>query len=649
MFALSDLSWHLGILISFVGWGLLLARVVAKDEAVGLGLKVGWGVAVFLGVGGVLLAVHVAYRGVVIAVLIVGQLAVVYDLVRRRREYLTGALSALRLARERPVMALMVALVAVIVLGRMTTAPFILSATFRTDDDAVAYLYYPKQMVEMGASVEPFSHRHATALNGQSFLQAAAVTVLPIQRAFGVDSGLFVAVAVLVLSSISNRRWLERSPLELLPELGLALLPSNGLYENTRLGAPLNLTSHFTGIALLLTVYASLRRAETLPIGWRPLLTVALPTAATFTLRPMYAPMLAILLAASYALPLLRLRSGEPYRRRAAAFFGIGVFTIALLIPWCVAAYRSDGTPLFPLFQGYVTAVPRRVHEWRYDAQQAVWALNNDLWVRTALILALAGLCIRARQHAALRTALIVGALGSVVVLVRMLPGDWNPHTTRYLAPVFAAMAFALAAEAMALLSKDAPITGERLAPPVVAAFGLLLNLHETRDVIGQIVTEGANALHDAHDKTAAFMDRRAKYDRMQAMTVPGAGILVAAVDGYLFDSARNPIYTVDHVALEAPPPGFPSNQPADVAAAYFLQHGVRYVAVGSEKADPIDLRVWGVRFGKGDSSNATLWPQADWADAIVPGIKELDTLTAGAKPVFSDSDYVIVDLNALR
>jgi len=650
MFALSDLSWHLAILVSFLGWGLLFARWIAKDEDTHLGLKVGWGVSVVVAIGGVLLAARLAYGGVLIALLGVGQLALIHDVVHRRRAYLERASSLVKLVRARPVMALMVALLAFIVLGRLFVAPYVVSATYRTDDDCIAYLFYPKQMVESGASIQPFSHRHATTLNGQSFLQALAVAVLPIQHLFGVDCGLFVAISVLVLSSVAGGRWLERSPLELLPEIGLALFPANGLYENDRHGAPLNSTSHFTGIALLLTVYVAVRRARDAP-GWRSTLGVALPTIATFTLRPMYGPMLAVLLAAAYGLPLLRLRSDVPLRRRAQDLAELVGFSFALLVPWCIAEWESDRTPLFPLFQGWVAVLPHRVHKLYYDVDQLVMGVNNEIWNRTLLILGLAGLCIRERRYATLRVALVVGALVSWVVLVRTLPGNWNPHTARYLAPCFAAMAFAFAAEAMADVSAvvEGPVSFASFAPPVLAAIGLLLNLHESRDVIGQMATNGATALHEWRENKVALTlsERKEKYARMQSATAPGEGILVGTIDGYLFDFKRNPIYTVDHLGMQAPPPGFPSDQPVSVATEYLLEHGVRYLVVGAEKPDPIDLHRWGPRYLKGDSSDPTLWPQADWADFVVPGIKELDTLTGGCKRVYSDGEFVVVDLGA--
>jgi hypothetical protein len=213
-------------------------------------------------------------------------------------------------------------------------------------------------------------------------------------------------------------------------------------------------------------------------------------------------------------------------------------------------------------------------------------------------------------------------------------------------------MAFALGAESMSLLPKagEAEATSfHRFLPAAVAAVAILLNLHETHDPIAGLVTEGADGLHEAKTKAEEFATRQEKYARMQETTVPGQGILVAAIDGYLFNFKRNPVYTVDQAALEAPPPGFPVNTTPEKAARYFLDHGVRYVAIGSEKCDPIDLKVWEPRIGTSDPSKPDIWPQADWAPFIAGGLKELDALAAKATPVFSDSDFVIVDLATIH
>jgi hypothetical protein len=650
--ALLDFGWYLGMFVSFVGWGVLFARYAAKDEDVDLGLKVGWGVAVFLALGGLLLATRIAYGPVLIGLVVAGQLAVAHDLVRRRRHYAAYLSSALRLARERPAAAAMVVVVLSIALGRMATVPFVISRTFASDDDSVAYLFYPKQILEAGRTVQPFSIRHALSLNGQAFLQAPAAAVVGIHHAFGLDSGLFVLVSVLVLSGISNRRWLERSPLEMLPELGLSLFPLNGLFENDRLGAPLNLTSHLTGIALLLTLYRTLRRSTTVPADWRSWLTVALPSAAIFTLRPMYVLMVVILLGASYGLPLFRWRSPVPLRSRATAVAAIALFTVILLLPWFITAYRSDGTPFYPVIQGNVTEMPHRIHRWNYDVRQMVGALYTDLWTRTIFIFAFAGLCIPQRQHATLRAAVVVAAFATWVVLIRTLPGNWHQYTARYLAPTFATMAYALAAEAMSLLPKAgeaASFSFDRFVPAGVAGLAIFMNLHASQEPIMGLVTEGADGLHDAETRAADFRKREEKYARMQETTVPGQGILVAAVDGYLFNFERNPVYTIDLAALAAPAPGFPFNTTPENAARYLLDHGVRYVALAADRCNPIDPAVWEPRVGSSDPSNPDIWAQADWSPFIAGGLKELDALAARAKRVFSQPDFVIVDLDTLR
>src|SRR6185312_10478453 len=172
------------------------------------------------------------------------------DLWRRRAGFRPALRSTFRDVAENPATAIMALVVAGAALLVLVASAFEPTSTFRTDDDTVAYLSFPREMVLTGGSVQPFSYRHAYSLNGQSFLLALLLPHLHVEELFVLDRGIFLVITLIMVTGLSERPLLQRAPYALLPELVLALLP------NTRV----NTTSMLTGTVALLTLYSALRR-----------------------------------------------------------------------------------------------------------------------------------------------------------------------------------------------------------------------------------------------------------------------------------------------------------------------------------------------------------------------------------------------------
>ncbi len=631
------LAWYLGLLISFVGWGTIFARYVVGEEDADVGLRAGWGIASLLTIGGVLLVFSIATAPVLVALVVVGLVAAAHALWRRRRDWGSRAKALVRSIAKHPAAAAMVALIVAISVCRLAAMSFRTSDTFRTDDDSVAYAFFPKEIAESGTTFQPFSHRHAQSMNGQSFLQALAVPVVRIRHVYGLDAGLFVLVAILLVAGISKKPWLERSPLAMLPELSLALLP----------GSRINLNSQFTGIVVFLTLYRTLARPGAASNDRRNAFVVAACVLAAFVLRPMNPPALVVIVAVAYGIPLLRRNDPEPFRKKAGAILMVGAFSLLLLLPWFITSYRSHGTPLFPVLDGNITHLPPRVRPHSYLAKELFWALFDDTGLSTLLCFVLAGLCLRAPSTRHARTALVLGCLAAWVIFVLVFPGGWREQVPRLLFPTFAAMAFAIAGESMALLggSDEQAIRLGRLIPAALVTIALVLNLHERRDALIKEFQEDVDLLANAKTETEEFDARWHRYTEMQEKTDPGAGIMVLAVDGYLFDAKRNRIYTPDHPGLAGPKPGWPTQDSDDDAIRYFLANGVRYVVLSSERPDPFNLRTWISRVGTSHPDDPNVWVQADWAPFIVPALEQMDRIATLRKQVFKDEGFVIVDL----
>jgi hypothetical protein len=654
MIILEAFVWQVALIVSFAGWGALCATYVARDERADLGLRLGWGVACVLAIGAWLLAARLARAPVLAGLVAAGLGAALWDLWRRRSRVWPGLRGFVESALAHPATAALAAFVVLLATLRLTAAPFQPGESFHRDDDAVGYMFYPREILQTGSTVQPFSQHHSHSLNGQAFLQALLVLGVREEFAYGLDAGVFLIIALILLVGASSRPWLQRSPIELLPELGFVLLPA----------VRVNLASVLTGVVGMFTLYRTLVRADGTPSN-RTAALAALVAAGTLTLRPFYLPALGLMLAFAYLAPLARGAAGRFDRERAARGHGAGhgqgrghmiealvavaVF-FAALVPWLVVAWRSDATPFFPLIQGNVLRItPREHHTW-FDLKVLSRALLDDSGYRTLLVFVLAGLCLGDATPRRARTGLVLGAFATLTILVYLGQGVIRIDFPRYFLPTFGAIVLAVSAESMALLAerRQGGLELRTLGPGLLVVLATVMNLHESREAIGAAFEDGVEVLRWVGRETLAFEGKDAIYGRMQASAEPGAGILSATPEGYLFDFRRNHVYALDRPGLAAPAPGFPIHGSDEDYVRFLRAHGVRYLAMSAEKMDPYDMALWMARTQmKVDTTDPGRWIQSDWAPIITTVMNAIDRVAGSHKVVYREGGYSLVDLGA--
>jgi hypothetical protein len=641
MTVLRVLSWELALLVSFAGWGSLCARYFIRDNRPDAGLRLGWGVAIVLPLGGCLVALHLAKMPALVAIVLAGGVAALHE-VWLGRSALPGAIR--RFARdvaEHPGAAVLAAVIVGIVLVRLAASPFERSDTFDTDDDAVAYLFYPKEMIQSGASVQPFSDRHPLSLNGQSFLQALLLPAARIEWAYGLDAGVFVAIVVALLVGASSRPWLRRAPVAMLPELVFVTIPD----------VRTNLASTMTGVAALLTVYRSMQWFGSAYAGRRRAVVLGLCIAAATTFRTFYVPALAVILAVTYGIGLLGC-CRETRRDRLAEGVVVCATAFVAILPWMIVNYRSDATPLYPLMRGTVRALHPRIHDPLYDLQVIERTLVGDAGFGATILIVLASLGLPEGSWRRPRTGVVFGAFAAVAALAVFRQGMIREDVERYCVPMILAAVLVSGLEALQPLSSastGAP-TVRQLASMALATFAFAIHMHDTRGAIGSQYEEAIDAMLGA-DRSADELDERdARYRAMQAAMAPGAGVLSVTDEGYLFDFGRNHVMTLDHPGLASPAPGFPVGGGDDEYARFLKRNGVRYVAFAPGEADPYSIDIWEQRAAEAnDYGDPSRWMQSDWAPVLVSVLREMTALTTKYAPVYSEGGYLVVDLNTPR
>jgi uncharacterized membrane protein len=633
------IAWSLGLIASLAGWGSLVARFLDEEEPSRWGLRLGWGTAAVLLLGGPLLALHLAFGKVLTVMVGVGWALLALDLWRRRAGFRAALGATVRGVVENPATAIVALLVfgaAALVLAASAFEP---TSTFRTDDDTVAYLAFPREIFMTGGSVQPFSLRHAYALNGQSFLQALLLPRLHVEELFVMDRGIFLVIALILVIGLSERPLLQRAPYALLPALVLVLLP------NTRV----NIASMLTGTVALLTLYSAMLRHKR-GGSLRQAVGVGLAAFMAITLRPAYGPPVALALLAGYVPPLWKDRAR--WRTPLSEALVVGATTIACLVPWMIVAYRSDATPMFPLMQGTIRKLAMGGRGGFFFVPRIVWsALMVDDAFRAPLVLALGGLCLQDPGERPILRAWVLSPFLALAALLFFDPRTIQVNALRYTLPVVLAAVLVVGARAMTILEELGPGSAKRdVVGAAIAVFGLLLHLHVAREATSREFADAVNTLRKLEDSPPVLGAQSASYRELQFRTDPGSTILSMTMRPYLFDFSYNRVVLLDYPGLAGPRPGFPVDGTDDAYVKYLRDNGIRYLAISNERPDPYDLGIWRPRAKDVKSrTDPESWDQAAWAPVFVGVVEAMERLSAHYTVVFRDPTLALFDLTKPR
>jgi hypothetical protein len=515
-------------------------------------------------------------------------------------------------------------------------------------DDYPAYWVFPKQLLATGGLFEPFSSRRIYAYGGQSYLQALVLAFSTVSRIGVFDNG----ICVLVLAGLAVGWVRER------PRLSLAVVVPALLGLIALRYWPHNAASEFSGAVFFLAIFRVLdrprRAGET---AWANALALALVASAVCTLRGSNLAAAALIPAFYYGARLAR--EGAARRRWAQEAALASVFSLAVLLPWLVLAYRSCGTPLYPLILGngskdFVSFEPPITAAGKARFFIAVSFYPGRL---AGLLLAfLAGFFVPRRASLALRASLAGTALATVMLINALASADHIDATDRYLFPF--GLAYFLAVSLVAAGAVADPTTRRARSVTamalVVAVLVLQLALPPKSFLWGPRLTSSsllvqarfmiAPALRELADPTRSRLDPLdAPYAALQRAVPQHATLLVVLDQPSRLDFKRNRIFLWDQPGNVSPPPHLPIGQGPQALARYLLDQGIRYVAYSSRYnyvwedllQGPVPPRD-GTRAGPAIRNIARLYMDI---------ATNLQKLTATRKLLYADNSVYVLDL----
>ncbi len=553
--------WLAFLLFVLSGWGYLAARAARVDDP-DFGLRAAWGAGAYLAVAGMLLAVGICSRPVVLGLVAVGaagfawrELVIPVPTWRRIGD---GA----RFVRSQHALGILAGLLVLVALYHLVGA--IVQLDRNPWDDDIAYTPLLKRLLDTGDLVEPFSFRRLGAYGGQTVLQALGAARGNLSNVHLIDRGLCQGLVLLLIAGYARELGRVHGVWLGLVFLVVLLLPENAI----------NTASYWSGFALFLALYRTAVRADAADGSERLYALAALVGASACTLRQNYIIVVVLFLVFALAFA----------RRARRTWIVTAAVGAVVLVPYAIAAFTASKTFLFPFWTGTwndaIDLTPG-VITW-VDRLQYVITVCIDT-SPFVIIPPVALLLVFARDERSSRpiTALFAASSIGFVVLALSFHGTESFHLWRY--------AFGFAAALLVVFALEIGDTDD--GPPVrlpvlgrwILLAALVLQLAIDRD---QVVKRYVAIASDVREARA--IDRkgdpnarveRARYAKLQAAVPAGSRLAVMVDDPAYLDFARNDVANLDTPGFASEAPGLPAFRGPDALRAYFLGVGIRYVA----------------------------------------------------------------------
>lgn len=570
------LLWALAVLVGLVGLGRLVARWVGQDPAFseGWGLHATLGMGVYLAAGGVLAVTGLCNEWGITLLIGVGVVVFVATTVRQARS------KPCNLA-ELP----WSSWPAWVCVAFLFCGGLVWQLHLGPGDDYPAYFEYCEKLLSTGSFDEPFSWRRLASLGGQTLLQCS---ILAQTSWINVQAFETALCPVILLGLIFGFRGgvLARRPVGLL--IALIAITTRMIRINT--------ASHSTGVVLLLGLFVMLDLISTATGARRLRLwgVAGLLAAATCSLRAQNVPAAFGALGLFWLFTWMRERQALRVSLTQAAWWGGGL--LLGLLPWMIMGWRSNGSPLFPLFQGS--------NNLAFNPLSPVGGLSQRLAPLVSMVLdpvllplLLCLLAIPAWKNALPAHAMAISAVFASLALAYAAAFAPDVITIpRYVQPLLLAAALA------ALMTAGISIRTRFAA----IALGILLVITTWEDRLTYLANDYSCLANT--DRLAIPLQPQTvmDYRTAQALVPEGQKILVCTDFPFVFDFQRNPISIIDFPHACSPGTKMPYQRPAEETKRYLRELGWDYVIfVDAAQSHSLYLRSNWEGFAKG---NIALW-----------------------------------------
>jgi hypothetical protein len=257
------------------------------------------------------------------------------------------------------------------------------------------------------------------------------------------------------------------------------------------------------------------------------------------------------------------------------------VVAFIFLIPFMVVLYQSNGTPMIPPFNGFVS---KDYQTFCYKdpfkdlaAVLAFFSAPESLCLLGLIAIAAIFPC-KKEFRPILWASLIAGA-----VIVQRFGAMAYLDQYRLAYPVLLIPSLWILCNILKESNKtDSTASTKDLlhAPAAITAAGLICFIIINANAGGGEMREQLTGLPEQVKEVKPFFDPNLKkaYEQLQEQVPVGAKILTMVDASYWMNYRRNPMFSINAVGSSSPPPGIPFGKGPDALADYFKKLGIRYV-----------------------------------------------------------------------
>jgi hypothetical protein len=667
--------WGLVLLASFIGYGVLVRRLLFSHEHFGWAQEAAWGMAFVVVLGGLLNSLSVISRPLILALVAIGFALALADVATQRKS-VRERLSSVRLdMRQQPVVFTlkMLAYGCIIVLAcmRYLSSVDVLSYAALSDhddisgyyslmDDVKGYFAFPKQMLELGAiATDPFSGmRLVNGLGGMAILHVLMLVPFDVRNLILIDGSVAFIICLGLVLRIGEDRSLA-FPWKIALALFFLSVP---YYPFLRI----NSSSFSTGMVMFLALFAFLGRdaiQDDKPV--RNAVVTSMIAASACALKSNHIPPVVLILVLSYLWYVISTRLKKEAVIEALL---LPVFVFLMLLPWMISLQRTSGTMLYPLLgmgydeYNYGNYLSEDFAGGRTLLQKLTIVYRGFFLYDIYPLFLLGGMVtfvvVQMKHRAAPRAIALGSFLAMNVLLLKFDISNIEPFKRYLFVFVFPSLIFILTVimeELSRRVAMKQPKTIRQYGAAVfadrVAAIALMTILgtgvayYWYDQYAGKALTMYSTIIAQISGDMIARSDplpesKRRRYRQAQKSVPAGEAIISRDDTTLLYNYGRNHIYNINDPGTCSPPPGMPYFEGPETVAAYLLSKKIRYVAYAysNQAGYPVIDNLWRLR------------PDRPYMHRIGERAKValdrvLGELGASRKRIYDDGELFILDL----
>ena len=566
--------WGIWILISFIGWGTAINRLLFPQHRVDWGQRATWGIAGSVILGGLLNVTWTISQAAILIYICSGALYGLIDAWRNKASLANKLNQLIKACQSSKFFAIGTFIAFLLAFSQY--AGCVYSYTFNRLDDYPAYFVFPQKMLQIGSlGADPFSGRRLeSSLGGQSFLQTLSFSVLDERSGYLIDPGCALLVTLGLIIAYCQRKKISKTATL---AIAIGLLSFYPVRVNTS-GVLIPVCLLF---GLFNVLEGELLKATNIP---KNAAIVGLLAAAICALKSTLIPTCILFLTFSYFFYII----GSKTKHKAIyEFLLVAILLSLFVLPWSISLYQSSGTLLYPIlgkgFHGSVYGGSIQLPNSVIDPQ---FAIKLKVYVILGIIYILAVLGIRfwiigTSKKQIAREAAVSIFISSVIATVIIAFITGNAVTYRYsfshLLVKFAVFILIIVEN---IVHNKLSIKFKKIASlgAVVLSVLVVFKSHQSNGFRSYKETIN-NLAGGVNNVPLVTLEQRERYAKMLD-SVPEKSIVLTRLDNpFLMNFKKHTIWIADFPGGASLPPGMPSFKGEETLADYLVSHSIRYVA----------------------------------------------------------------------